>query len=116
MGGRNRREEGRVREEQAAEYLREQGYQIVEHNFYAGHKEIDLIARDGEYLVFIEVKYSKNQSMGDPLERIHTKKQSRIRYAAKQYLYQNHLSFETPCRFDAVRILGNAITLIKNAF
>ncbi|MDO4325527.1 MAG: YraN family protein [bacterium] len=112
----NKRAIGSAGEAQAAAYLEQLGYQIEARNVYAGHKEIDLVAREGKYLVFVEVKYAKNRAMGDPLEKVDTKKQNHIRHAAREYLYRNHLSEDTACRFDVVRILGKDISLIRDAF
>ena len=92
------------------------GYQIEARNVYAGHKEIDLVARDGAYLVFVEVKYARNAAMGDPLEKVDKKKQHHIRMAAREYLYRSRLPEDTACRFDVVRILGKEILLIRDAF
>ena len=74
----NRRKIGQEQEELAAKYLEEKGYEILERNYRIRTGEIDLIARDARYLVFIEVKYRKNLQMGDPLEAVDVRKQQRI--------------------------------------
>ena len=66
----NRRQIGTEEEALAAEFLEGRGYRIVERNFRCRLGEIDLIARDGSVLVFIEVKYRKTGAYGDPAEAV----------------------------------------------
>ena len=70
---------------QAAAYLKKKGYQILEANFRCRFGEIDLIARDGGYLVFIEVKY-RSSPTGDSLEAVNRRKQRKIIRVAEYYL------------------------------
>jgi len=74
------------------------------------------VAKDNGSLVFIEVKYRKSESYGDPSESIHLRKQKTIYRVALIYLLRNGMSEDTPSRFDVVVILGEEIKLIKNAF
>lgn len=113
---RNNREIGNRFEEMAAGYLRDTGYVILERNYRSKLGEIDIIARDGRILVFVEVKYRMNLEKGDPAEAVHGQKQRRIRNAARMYLYHHQLGEEVPCRFDVVAILGADIRLIRDAF
>ena len=69
------RELGRIGEQAAAELLQMEGYEILERNYRCQAGEIDLIARDREYLVFCEVKYRRTKSAGSALEAVDTKKQ-----------------------------------------
>ncbi len=96
--------------------MQQQGFEILEYNFRCRSGEIDLIARDGNYLVFIEVKYRSSGSAGSALEAINARKALQVRKVAQFYLYQKRYSESTPCRFDAAGIDGNHITYIKNAF
>lgn len=112
----NKRCVGAAYEQEAADYLTEQGYEILERNFRCRLGEIDLIARDGECLVFVEVKYRKGRRKGDPLEAVHQKKQKIIGQVAAYYLLTHPNWEDCPCRFDAVGILDGEIRLIKNAF
>ena len=112
----NRRATGSRYEKIAAAYLIEAGYEIIQQNYRFPHGEIDIVAKHGEYLVFIEVKYRSGSSMGDPLEAVDCRKQKRIRNTARVYLYEHGYSEEQPCRFDVVAILGKEIRLIQNAF
>lgn len=112
----NKRQIGSEKEQIAKKYLESNGYHIIAENFYAKGGEIDLIAREDGYLVFIEVKYRKDNMAGHPLEAVDYQKQNKLRYTAQYYMYKNRISESTPCRFDVVAILGDEIMLIKDAF
>lgn len=112
----NKRKIGASYEQAAARYLEEQGYRILEYNFRCRLGEIDLIAHDGKYLVFTEVKYRSDASRGHALEAVDARKQMTIRRVAQFYLMRRHLPEDTACRFDVVGITGKQISLIKNAF
>lgn len=112
----NNRKTGTRYETMAAEYLEKHGYQILERNFRCKSGEIDLIARDGQYLVFVEVKYRKSTSHGSAAAAVFTKKQQNISRVAAFYLLKNHLPEYTSCRFDVATIDGNEIHIYKNAF
>ena len=116
MTEKNRRRVGAEYEQQAAEYLERKGFRILERNYYTRAGEIDLIARDGTYLVFVEVKYRKDARDGHPLEAVDLRKQGRIRRAARVYLRFHNYGEDTPCRFDVVGILGEAVTHVEDAF
>ena len=102
----NKRVVGDIREHIAVDYLEKNGFTILEKNFRCRIGEIDIIAREEKYLVFIEVKYRKDSKYGYPLEAVNKSKQNTI--------YK--MSFDTPIRFDVVSILGDKIELIKNAY
>ena len=112
----NRRQIGTEEEALAAEFLEGRGYRIVERNFRCRLGEIDLIARDGSVLVFIEVKYRKTGAYGDPAEAVDARKQARILRTARYYMTRYHISEDTPCRFDVVAVLGSNVRLIRDAF
>ncbi|MFA5928745.1 MAG: YraN family protein [Candidatus Margulisiibacteriota bacterium] len=107
--------------ESAAEaYLLEQGYTILEKNFTTKHGEIDIVAKEGDYLVFVEVKNHSREDYGTMLEKINAKKQQRIIFAARCYLKRAN-DMDIPCRFDVVTILNKQngtpqMELIKDAF
>lgn len=113
---RNNRRKGMFQEQKAAAYLERQGYRILERNYRCRRGEIDLIGRDGLTLCFIEVKYRKNQSMGDPGESITPCKQQKIRMTALWYCMEKRIGDGEPCRFDTVLITGEEIRLLKDAF
>ena len=100
----------------AADYLCAQGYEIITCNFRCRNGEIDLIAREEEYLCFVEVKYRAGTGCGSPLEAVTWHKRQNILKVARYYLMRNGLRMDTPCRFDVVAVCGQEITLIRNAF
>lgn len=112
----NKRTIGKDYEELAAAFLTKQGLTIIGKNYRDRQGEIDLIARDGEYLVFVEVKYRKNGKKGDPAEAVGYYKQQHIKNTARYYLYQNRYGEDTPCRFDVIAILKDEIRWIQDAF
>lgn len=113
----SKRQIGAEYEEMAAAYLERNGYRILERNVHSRHGEIDIVAIDGGYLVFIEIKYRKDAAFGDPLEAVDAKKQRRICRTASYFCMRGGYSEDTPCRFDVVAVLGKSrIEHIKNAF
>lgn len=112
----NTRRVGAGYEEKAAEYLQSRGYFILCRNFRCRQGEIDLIARQGGYLVFIEVKYRRGKANGWPEEAVTPAKQRSICRTADYYRLCRGYREDTPCRFDVVAILGEEITLYENAF
>jgi putative endonuclease len=84
----------------AAEFLMRRGLAIVGRNFRTRAGEIDLIARDGATLVFVEVRMRRSQRFGGALESIPAAKRARLVTAAKGYLAM--IGREPPCRFDAI--------------
>ncbi len=101
-------------ERDAERYLIGQGLNIVERNYRTRFGEIDLIMRDAETLVFIEVRLRKNNDFGGAAASIGAHKQRRIVAAAQQYIAA--LRHPPPCRFDAVLIMGANIEWLKDAF
>lgn len=112
----NKRTVGSRYENEAAAFLQKQGFQILEKNYRDRYGEIDLIAKEGTYLVFVEVKYRSNIKNGYPEEAVDRRKQDRIRHAAQYYLYKKRLGEDVACRFDVVSIMGEEIRLIRDAF
>ena len=116
----NTRQIGNQGENLAINYLIENGYTIIKQNFHFGKQgEIDIIARDADYLCFIEVKTRNNRNYGDPLSSITPSKVKKLRRTAQGYLYVNKIENQA-CRFDVVSIdhsgIGSKIELIQNAF
>ncbi len=109
----------------AADYLKKRGYKIVEQNFRCSIGEIDLIAWEGETLVFVEVKARSSSQFGGPEGAVTLRKQEKIIRVASAYLQQKKL-LTVLCRFDVVAVIkaarplqdgtGVAITLFQNAF
>jgi putative endonuclease len=99
----------------AEEFLRERGCRILEKNYRNAYGEIDLIAEEGEILVFVEVKWRKDPSLAPPEASVNFRKQHRLHRAALGYLSDGGW-MERPCRFDVVSILGREIEWFQNAF
>jgi len=96
-------------------YLEKQGMKILQRNFRCRMGELDLIAQEGECLVFVEVKYRTSNRYGSPLEAVNARKQSTIRKVAQYYLLGRKW-LDCPVRFDVVGICGDQIEHIRNAF
>ena len=109
------RQTGTDYERAAGYYLEQLGYEILEYNYRCRVGEIDLVAKDGEYLVFCEVKYRADKRKGGPLEAVGPGKQKTIFRCAMFYLTEHHIK-NVPCRFDVIGIEGTEVTYIKNAF
>ncbi len=114
--GMNNRQTGSLYEDKAAQYLASSGYSILERNYRCRRAEADLVAREGKYLVFVEVKQRSSLRCGSGMEAVTPEKQKRICRAARSYLYRYRLSARTPVRFDVVSCGPDGITLIRNAF
>ena len=94
---------GRKGEELAVEHLRSIGYVILAVNWFSHHLEIDIIAKDGDELVIIEVKSRGSDSYEHPLEAVSNKKIRFLVNAAEAYIQENNLDFDT--RFDVISIV-----------
>ena len=94
---------GKRGEELATQYLTEKGYEILERNWRNIHKEIDIIAKDGECLVIVEVKTRQTDKYGDPDMAVTRQKQWRLISAANAYVFQNKIDIDT--RFDIISIV-----------
>lgn len=92
-------------EEMAAGYLRDQGMVILHHGYRCPRGEIDLICRDHEYLVFVEVKLRSTLQMGYPEEAVTSQKRRRLVRAAQHFINEHRLH-RVPVRFDVVAIRG----------
>ncbi|MCL2235648.1 MAG: YraN family protein [Defluviitaleaceae bacterium] len=109
---------GNYGENTALGFLESKGYRILSTNYKANGGEIDIIAKDGEYIVFVEVKYRRGNAFGDGFDAITPAKVRRIIKTAKVYLHKQNL-WEAPCRFDIIEIFGHEqleIDHVENAF
>jgi putative endonuclease len=106
-------------EELACEALKRRGYTILVRRYRTPHGEIDIVARQGVFLVFVEVKARQGDRFGDPEEAVTSLKQDRLVRMAADYLARHGLD-EVPCRFDVVGISTVSdpptITVIEDAF
>jgi putative endonuclease len=109
---------GKLGEELAVNYLMEKGYEILERNWRNVHKEIDIIAKDGNELVIVEVKARQTDEHGDPDVAVTSRKQNLLVSAANSYIIKNKIDLNT--RFDIISIIlrnGKPIVdHIKDAF
>lgn len=95
---------GRWGEDEAVHYLRRRGMKIIEQNYRAQVGEVDIIARDKKYLVFVEVKTRRSQQFGTPQEAVGARKQRQIIRTAQWYLSENRSGKLQP-RFDVVAVM-----------
>lgn len=97
-----RAERGQRAEAGACDYLQRQGLRLVERNYRCARGEIDLIMRDQETLVFVEVRYRASQRFGGAAASVDTRKQARLVAAALHYLQQHPAAGRRACRFDVM--------------
>lgn len=109
------RASGRQAEEQAARFLEERGLVILARNVACRGGEIDLVCRDGQTLVFVEVRLRRNAAFGGAGSSITVGKQRRIVLAARHYLAA-HGNAQSACRFDCVLLDGQNIDWLRDAF
>ncbi|MGR8934774.1 MAG: YraN family protein [Gammaproteobacteria bacterium] len=107
-------QQGSLAERQAQQYLAAQGLTWVCSNFRCKRGEIDLIMREKQTLVIVEVRYRQNDRCGNPLETVTRRKQSRI-IAATRYYLAKHPSHQT-VRFDVIAVSGTDLRWVRNAF
>lgn len=114
-----KQETGQAAEESACGLLLSKGYQIITRNVRYRFGEIDIIARDGPILCFVEVRSRENSRYGNPKASIRRDKQEKIIRSASLYLQKNYKS-PPLCRFDVISIVGygcmQKLELIQNAF
>lgn len=121
---RQNKPKGNYIETLAAAYLKREGYEILARNYAYRGGELDIVARDGDTIVFVEVKSVWNNQQGNPAARVNGKKQYKIWQTACHFLFtQKDLApkgFDQPCRFDVMSMRAYHRPLqfnhIKNAF
>jgi len=104
MKSKTRQIVGRKGESIAAEYLEKQGYIVLERNFRTPYGEIDLICKQANVIIFVEVKSRTNRSLGPPEISITSRKAEHLRCAAEHFI-QQHTELTNDWRIDAVTIL-----------
>lgn len=113
------RKTGNLGEDAAARYLESRGLRVLERNWRHRQWELDLICRDGDTLVFVEVKTRKANSMTTPADAMTRDKRMRLVKAASHYLSKNNL-WDEPCRFDLAGVTDTGASMdvdhIENAF
>ena len=118
--GKESKELGNSGEDKAVAYLSSIGYNIIERNFHSSQGEIDIVAQDKEFIVFIEVKYYSFRSYGSPLSAVRRSKKDSMIHAAQTYLMKKNIK-DINCRFDVIAIYREIsgelrIDHIKDAF
>lgn len=120
-----RPERGRVGEKIACRYLRRHLFSIIERNYNSRYGEIDIIAKRGELIIFVEVKGRRDKSFGEPFEAVSPRKQAQIKRMAKMWLAEHQMDpglKDSVFRFDVISILLNEdnesveLLHIKDAF
>jgi len=109
---------GATGEEMAARFLQKRGFHILQRNYRYGRGEIDIVARDGETVVFIEVKTAATDEYGSPESWVDDRKQRQVAKIAAAYLLEHRL-YDVDCRFDVVAVKlkdREEINYIHNAF
>jgi putative endonuclease len=114
--GKTSREQGDAAELQARRHLEGRGLRSVAQNFSGRFGELDLIMRDGDTLVFVEVRYRRSSQFGGAIASIDAKKQRKLIATAQGYLQQH--PHDGPCRFDVIAIGegANGVEWLQNAF
>ena len=106
---------GAIGEELAAQYLKKKKYQILDRNFSNKLGEIDIIAKQNDVIIFIEVKSRSSSKFGLPREAVTVYKRNKIRRIALVYLKQKRM-LNSPCRFDVIEDFNGEIRHIENCF
>lgn len=106
---------GKSGEDKAVKHLVKNGYKILDRNFRTKLGEIDIIAKDDEALVFIEVKTRSSMSFGVPQLSVDTRKQNKLIKLALSYIKQKNIKHKV-IRFDVLALTDTSCELIKNAF
>lgn len=105
---------GSASEDKACDFLRQEGYRVVARNWRTREGELDIIARDGDVLVFVEVKSRSRDDFGGPEAAVDRAKQRRLIAAARSFLEATRC--ELPTRFDVVAIRPGSVRLYQDAF
>ncbi len=113
------RRTGDLGEDAAARHLESRGFRVLDRNWRYRQWELDLVCRDRDTIVFVEVKTRRAGSMGSPGDALTAKKRARLVKAAGQYLTTNNL-WDAPCRFDLAAVTDNGTSMdvdhVENAF
>ena len=112
--------QGRLAEEFACRYLQQRGLRLLARNYHCRRGEIDLVMKDRDSIVFVEVRFRRNVRFGTAAETVDRAKQSRLIAAANHYLLCHTEAARRPCRFDVVSIIAPAgapnVQWIRDAF
>jgi putative endonuclease len=100
----------------ALSYLQASGLRLVRANFTCRHGEIDLVMRDGDTVVFVEVRYRRGKTFGGAAASVTHAKQRKLISAANLWLGWHPWDASRPCRFDVVAFEGDEVEWIRGAF
>jgi len=106
---------GRRYEDQAALFFKRLGYEILERNWRAGRKEIDLIVRNSHVVAFVEVKAAASERFGHPSEKVDRRKQGHLTEAARRFIAEKEIS-GVDLRFDVITFTGGNLEHYPGAF
>jgi len=106
---------GRRGEKISVEFLRKQGYKIMDMNYRCPQGEIDIVAKDKDILCFVEVKTRRTEKYGLPAEAVDWHKQKKLARIALTYLKEKNIS-QQDLRFDVISVYPDRIEIIKDAF
>ena len=112
---RRRLDRGHAHEQLAARFFIDEGFEVLERNWRAGRKEIDLIVRKRNLVVFVEVKSSASKRFGHPAERVGRRKKQNLTDCARQYIIVHELS-GVDMRFDVITFVGGKLDHYPDAF
>ena len=112
----NKREVGTAYEKKAGEFLEKQGLRILCCNFRNRYGEIDIVAKDGEVTVFVEVKYRKNRTSGMPEEAVGEGKQRKICRVSDYFRIRHPEYCAMQVRYDVIAVCAEETRWYKNAF
>lgn len=121
LGEKSAKDLGKAGESTACRYLQRFGYDILARNYSTPLGEIDIVAQDGDFLVFVEVKTRRNDTYGLPEEAINRKKMHKLTTLAQYYIKSKKI-YNKKARFDVVSVIDRglfrkkSLKLIKNAF
>ena len=103
MSNKTTKQVGNIGEDLAAKYLQSKRYEIIDRNYRWARGEIDIVARIGDTLVFVEVKTARGDRFGSPETWVNQRKQSQIAQVAQRYLQEKRIQ-DLNCRFDVVAV------------
>jgi len=112
---------GKATEEFAKQYLLQNGLAFIDNNVHCRQGEIDLVMKEDQTFVFVEVKYRKNNHFGGAISAVSQAKQQKLKHCVAFFLHKANLNeYNTPCRFDVIALEGDInqpqVTWLKNAF
>lgn len=116
----NTKAKGDFGEQLAVDYLVKQGLKLIEQNISSRYGEIDIVMRDDDEWVFVEVRFRQSQEFGGGLESVTRNKQLKLINTAEYYIQLHHKTHFEACRFDIIEISGSCVNpemnWIKDAF